>query len=193
MTPTGLEITFNHFDVERLAANLVSYSPQWRALQRSFPVTLDFAEVSELHEIRLVENFVLQKIRATSIAMRSYSRSVSRIILLPSSGGEFALLVDSYSHGATRFKRRNAPKDDSYAHGWTTCVACKHLNVTTDYHNGWAQVFGKEALIILERFDRLWPVNDWYKPDFEQWLDREFSPDLLHSVRANGLKFLSSR
>lgn len=162
-------LTFNHYDVERLAAVL---SHPWRAEFRSaFPVTLHFEEVSELHILRMVEHWAVQHIRSSRSGLSDALCDIIDLnpIATCDDGAAFTLEMNGGRNGWRAKRPKHSPI------GWyhdviVVCLTAKELRVSERYREGWVRLFGEEDLWILDRFESVWPVPGWAVPDFENFL-----------------------
>ena len=164
-----LEVTFNHYDVQRLASMLLEKADAWRSLQATFPVTLRFGGVSQLEIHRIIENGVYQKIRTSQRALRLADISEMQCVHYEAEVQHYVLQI----HGAGTPYNRYRGQD---RHGWYTnsyylCIAAPQLEANERYREGWIKVFDGKNLDILDAFESVWPVPRWSMKDFSRWLE----------------------
>ncbi len=167
-------LTINHYDIERLAAVIVDYQG-WRPLQSAFPVVFAITDVSEFHALTAVEDSAILKIRHRIRSLREELESIRCIFEIPSEEGSKSI-VFSVNESLPEFRRKgHSPEERD--NGTCLCVSGKCLTVRESYREGWAEQFGEDAMFILDRFDPLWPRNDWGVRDFQRWFEEQFSAD----------------
>ena len=164
-----LEVKLSHYDIGRLACELVDDPPgAWAVMRYAFPVTFRFAGVSELVILRSVEQGVYQKIRS---AQRSIKRAVHDVISMDCV--DYAADRQRYLlrlNGAGSRFQRGAVGGCAYKNGYALCIEARALKVKEEYREGWLRMFSGKHLDILDRFEMVWPVPSWAMVDFEQWL-----------------------
>ena len=167
-------LTVNHYDVERLAAVMVDYQ-EWRSLRKAFPVEFTVAGVTEFHALTAVEDSAILKLRHRLRTLGNVLCDIRCIFEVPSFGDTCSFVFAIHEFFGEFKRKGHTPKLCDY--GTYLCVSGKSLVIHESYREGWAGQFGAEALFILDRFDPLWPKNNWAVPDFERWFDEEFSAE----------------
>jgi ribosomal protein L35AE/L33A len=195
---SDFHLTFNHYDVERLAAILVDYPDDWRALQRAFPVTLQLRDVVELHVLNCVENGVLLKLRHSFRNAADSWEDIYWLHAYPLDRGLWGVAVEM--HGNRWFQRRRFRRRESDAQmcGSTLCVATPEIRVELRERDGWSEVFGEESTFVVERFLERWPhdTHRWCVDQIQDWLKTEFAgteADAIQRARAHGMAWLARR
>lgn len=192
-----LHVTFNHYDVERLAACILDYPPRWRKLERAFPITLVIDGITEFHWVETVENGVLQKVRHSFSTLATAFASLDALFAWEVEPEQVGVVVRGFRHRQFRRRRRRFHDADAQLVSSDLCVCASAIEVEADVHPNWVRVFGPDSGFILDRFLGYWPENtsQWGVVAIQNWLTSNFSGEeakILDRAREHALKWLES-
>jgi hypothetical protein len=140
-----LELTLNHYDIERLAACLVGWEERFR---RAFPVTFRFTGVTELVLLRVVEQRVWQKLRASQTTLGQRLNDVIQLNCVLFEPGTRRFVLEF--HGIGRFARGGPCAGHAHHCETAILVLAAALEVQERYREGWIEAFGGKHLDVLD-------------------------------------------
>ena len=164
-----LEVTFNHYDVWRLACVLDENRP-WRRLAGTFPVILNFSAVTDLEVVRFVEQGAYQKIRASMRDLTRKGLDIRTIICLCAEPSHLAFLFVVQGLG-NPFRRSKKQAANPYVDSYYIAFRCAAVGLDERYRDGWIKSMGIDTVRILDEFESIWPVPNWSICEFEAWLE----------------------
>lgn len=165
-----LELTFNHYDVQRLASKILGTPDAWLLLQATFPVTLCFRAVSQLEIHRVIENGVYQKIRASQRSLPIKDVSEMQCVHYEPGLQRYVLQIHGAGTPYNRYRRQH--RHAWYTNSYYLCIAASQVEVHEQYREGWIEALDGKHLDILDRFEQVWPVPRWSMNDFSAWLSQ---------------------
>lgn len=165
-------LTVNHYDVERLAAVMIDYK-QWQSLKKAFPILFEVSGLREFHAIASLHDDTILKLRHRLSTLSKSLHDLRCVFQVPSPPGSssFVFVCHEFLHK----NYRNGNSNKFQYQGMHLCVNGSQLEIVEGYREGWARQFGENALFILDRFDPVWPRNNWGVLEFERWLESEFT------------------
>lgn len=165
----SIELTVNHYDVERLASMLKPKPINWDILGTAFPVIYRFDGVSELQVLRAVEHGALQHFRSSFRRLNGRLSGISYIHVLNCSAASISCIFAV--NGGTWFSRGKKVQLTEFFDEYYLCIEAANLTIEDRHREGWLKAFGPEQMAILDRFESVWPVPNWSVPDFETFLE----------------------
>jgi hypothetical protein len=168
-TDSFFRLTFNHYDVERLAACAGLLTGD--ALDGAFPVSIEFVDVQELFVMRSAEDRFWQLIRNTRSDVFDNLLDVNEFRLHGLTEDEIiaTLIVNEWSP----FRRRRTKYYGWSSEGVNIHVRAKAARVIERYREGWIEHCGKDSLPLLDAFEDVWPQRFWGVSDFEKWIKEQ--------------------